>query len=333
MLSGAVHSHYLRRNGENLIQDCLILTGFDGRWSATLRASKKFIHSLLWHLTYEHHKMIHSRLWLFAGGSLSEVFYGLTRFNLKTEQFSTRDYVVSMVFLVGLPYLTRKLEQRMKQLKEKLEDELTTDDKMQLLQLYTYRSVKVSLAIAQIIRYVSYLSGRSSSHSLQLMVSRIGLRHSSPQVNAFSWSDLMHGNVRISTLLSTVVLRSLEFGGFFLQFLQWFNESSTTPQTISKMSIPDPPPPDANAHRYYNTCPICLQDFQIPTILRISGYVFCYKCITNHLKKHKFCPVTTYPATMDDLVRMFDNWKCNNFCLPTLTTHVVWVIERIIQYF
>lgn len=252
-------------------------------------------------------QMIHSRLRLFAGGSLSEVFYGLTRFNLKTEQFTARDYVVSMVFLVGLPYLTRKLEKRMKQLKEKLEDELTTDDKMQLLQLYTYRSVKVSLAIAQIIRYVSYLSGRSSSHSLQLMVSRIGLRHSSPQVNAFSWSDLMHGNVRISTLISTVVLRSLEFGGFFLQFLQWFNESSTTPQTISKMSIPEPPPPDANAHRYYNTCPICLQDFQIPTILRISGYVFCYKCITNHLKKHKFCPVTTYPATMDDLVRMFDN--------------------------
>lgn len=237
---------------------------------------------------------------------MSEVFYGLTRFHLKTDQFTSRDYVVSMIFLVGIPYAARKLEKRMKKIKEKLEDELTTDDKYQLMQLYTFRTLKVTFAIAQIVRYVSYLSGRSPTHSLQLMFSGIGLKHSQPQQSSFSWSDLIQGKVKISSMLSTVVLRSLEFGGFFLQFLAWWNESSATPPSISKMSIPEPPPPDVNAHRYYNTCPICLQDFQIPTILRISGYVFCYKCITNHLKKHKFCPVTTYPATVDDLVRMFD---------------------------
>jgi peroxin-12 len=212
-----------------------------------------------------------------------------------------------MIFLVGVPYLLRKLEARMKEIKEKLEDELTTDDKIPLIQLYSYRTLKVTLTIAQIVRYVSYLSGKSPSHSLQLMVSGIGLRHSQPTSNPLSWSEIVKGNVRVSALLSTLLLRSLEFGGFFLQFLQWWNESSTTSQTISKMSIPEPPPYDINAHRYYNTCPICLQDFQIATILRISGYVFCYKCITKHLKKHNFCPVTNYPATVDDLVRIFDN--------------------------
>jgi peroxin-12 len=212
-----------------------------------------------------------------------------------------------MIFLVGVPYLLKKLETRMKEIKEKLEDELTTDDKVPLIQLYSYRTLKVTLTIAQIVRYVSYLSGKSSSHSIALLISGMGLKHAQPEQNSFSWTDIVQGKVRVTALLSTIVLRSLEFGGFFLQFIQWWNESSTTTQTISKMSIPEPPELDVNAHRYFNTCPICLQDFQIATILRISGYVFCYKCITKHLKKHNFCPVTNYPATTDDLVRLFDN--------------------------
>lgn len=195
----------------------------------------------------------------------------------------------------------------MKEIKEKLEDELTTDNKTPLIQLYSYRTFKVTFAIAQIVRYVTYLSGRSPSHSIALMISGIGLKHAQPQESSLSWSEIVQGKVRISALLGTFLLRSLEFGGFFLQFLQWWNESSTTTQTMSKMSIPEPPPLDVNAHRYYNNCPICLQEFQIATILRISGYVFCYKCITKHLKKHNFCPVTTYPATVDDLVRIYDN--------------------------
>lgn len=195
----------------------------------------------------------------------------------------------------------------MTKLKEKLQDEITTDDKYQLLALYSYRSVKASLEFAQIIKYVSYLAGYSSTHSIQLMVAGIGLKHAHMQDDSITFADIFSGNLKITTVLSTLMLRGLEFGGFFLQFIQWWQDSSSSQRSIAQLPIPDPPKLDQNANKYSNVCPICLQDFVIPTILQISGYVFCYKCITKHLKKRQTCPVTNYPATMDDLVRIYDS--------------------------
>lgn len=215
---------------------------------------------------------------------------------------------MSLLLLVVVPYLSRKLEAKMTKLKEKLQDEVTSNDKLELLLLYSYRTVKSSYELAQIIKYVSYLSGYSSCHSLSLMVACISLRHFSSVENPFSWTDVLNGKIGFSTALSTVMLRSLEFGGFFLQFMQWWQDSSSsTSRSIGELPIPEPPELDENANTYQNICPICLQEFQIPTILQVSGYVFCYKCITKHFQKHLFCPVTNFPASVDDLVRIYDS--------------------------
>lgn len=195
----------------------------------------------------------------------------------------------------------------MTKLKEKLQDEITFDDKYQLLGLYSYRAVKATFEFAQIIKYISYLAGYSSTHSIQLMAARIGLKHAQPQDDSFSFADIFSGNMKLTTVLSTLMLRGLEFGGFFLQFIQWWQDSSSSQTSITQLPIPEPPKLDHNANKYTNVCPICLQDFLIPTILQISGYVFCYKCISKHLKRHQYCPVTNYPATMDDLVRIYDS--------------------------
>lgn len=216
--------------------------------------------------------------------------------------------MVSLLLLVVVPYLSRKLEARMMKLKEKLQDEVTSNDKYELLQLYSYRTVKSSYEFAQIIKYVSYLAGYSSSHSISLMVAGISLRHASLIEHPFSWTDVFNGKIGFSTALSTLMLRSLEFGGFFLQFIQWWQDSSSSSsRTIGELPIPEPPMLDENANKYQNICPICLQEFQIPTIVQVSGYVFCYKCITKHFKKHLFCPVTNFPASVDDLVRIYDS--------------------------
>lgn len=195
----------------------------------------------------------------------------------------------------------------MRRLKEKLQDEVTTDDKVELLSLYSYRTIKATFEFLQIIKYISYLAGYSTTHSIHLAIARVGLRHSNMQDDSFSWTDIFSGNLKVSTVLSTLLLRSLEFGGFFLQFIQWWQDSTSSQRSIAQLPTPDPPRRDENSNRYNNTCPICLQDFQLPTVLQISGYVFCFKCITKHLKKKQTCPVTNYPATMDDLVRIYDS--------------------------
>lgn len=195
----------------------------------------------------------------------------------------------------------------MTKLKEKLQDEMTTEDKYELMGLYSYRAIKSSLEFAQIIKYVSYLAGYSTTHSIQLMLAGVSLRHAQVQDDAFTWSDIFSGKMQMSTVLGTLTLRGLEFGGFFLQFIQWWQDSSSTQKSISQLPIPEPPELDENANKYSNVCPICLQDFIVPTTIQISGYVFCYKCITKHLRKHQYCPVTYYPATMEDLVRIYDS--------------------------
>lgn len=238
---------------------------------------------------------------------MSESFYGLRRFNLSSEKFSQRDHLVSLFLIVIVPYLSRKLEARMKKLKEKLQDEVTTEDKFELLGLYSYRSVKASLEFLQIIKYVSYLAGYSKTHSLQLMLAGIGLRHNHIPDDSFSFSEIFSGNLKVSTVLSTLTLRSLEFGGFFLQFIQWWQDSSSSQKSLVQLPIPEPPQLDKNANRYEGVCPICLQDFLLPTVVQVSGYVFCYKCITKHLQKSQYCPVTHYPSSMDDLVRIYDS--------------------------
>lgn len=241
------------------------------------------------------------------GASLSESFYGLTRFNLKTGRFSRRDYFMSFLVLVVLPYLFRKLEQRMIKLKEKLQDEITIDDKYKVLGLYSYRTIKSTYEFAQIIRYISYLSSRSQSHNIPLLITGMSLMHATPVEDSFSFVDIFRGNVKISTVLGTMILRTLEFGGFFLQFLQWYQDSSASQKIQAQLPTPDPPKFDRNATKYSNACPLCFQKFIIPTALSVSGYVYCYKCITKHLRKHQFCPVTNYPCTLDDLVRVYDS--------------------------
>jgi len=42
-----------------------------------------------------------------------------------------------------------------------------------------------------------------------------------------------------------------------------------------------------------------------PTVLTLSGYVFCYNCIMLHVKQHGTCPVTLVPAQEHHVRRLY----------------------------
>ncbi|KAG7346187.1 Pex2 / Pex12 domain containing protein [Nitzschia inconspicua] len=52
-------------------------------------------------------------------------------------------------------------------------------------------------------------------------------------------------------------------------------------------------------------CPLC-QDPRVNPTASISGYVFCYKCILEYVKKEGMCPVTGRKCTETNLVRLFE---------------------------
>lgn len=57
--------------------------------------------------------------------------------------------------------------------------------------------------------------------------------------------------------------------------------------------------------QFSGMCPICQKKRRIETVLSVSGYAFCYKCIMAHLSKNNRCPVTNNPATVDNLIRIY----------------------------
>ena len=81
-------------------------------------------------------------------------------------------------------------------------------------------------------------------------------------------------------------------------------------------ALPIPPPPFTIPKSLENDqkaamvqrCPICRTKRKNETLVPVSGFVYCYKCIVNHLRSDEgknSCPVTGLPANEDDLIRIY----------------------------
>lgn len=82
------------------------------------------------------------------------------------------------------------------------------------------------------------------------------------------------------------------------------------------LGVPIPPPPlpptrgqgsTTNIPRDPHTCPLCLEPQRInPAVCSVSGYVFCYRCILQHVRAHGACPISMLPCGVDSVVKLFE---------------------------
>ncbi|XP_058117447.1 peroxisome assembly protein 12-A [Anopheles ziemanni] len=239
------------------------------------------------------------------GGSLAEVFYGLTRVSARSKSFNVQERNWSFAVLVVLPYVLSKMEAMCNRWKEDYEaGKQISIERRLLFRMVPF--VKAFYESVKLIHYVSYLSNATETHSPTLRILRLGLTYLSEEEESWSFKDIFQGKIRVATMLSTALLRWLELSAFFLQFIEWWQTEANIGD-LSKLPIPDAPSLDTNASKYANVCPICLQKHIIPTAISVSGYVYCYRCIVNHLQKESRCPVTKYPATINDLIGIYTN--------------------------
>ncbi|XP_014488016.1 PREDICTED: peroxisome assembly protein 12 [Dinoponera quadriceps] len=250
--------------------------------------------------------------------SFSETFYGLKRIAVVDSKLegnlSRRQQMLSLISLVMLPYLKNKLAQL--SLKYQFEEADNCETQGKLKKLFRKCVIKGHLIFftlyktLEVYRYILYISEESMYPSSLLRLLRITLTYSKPQStdtimdllskikqNSFSADDGWD-------LFQRIVTRFLELGAFFLQFLSWWNQEN---YMTDIMSLPSPPPPNVpeTALRYKGTCPLCHMPQRVHTVLMVSGFVFCYQCILPEIRENKRCPVTHYPATEDDLVRLY----------------------------
>ncbi|CAC5413444.1 PEX12 [Mytilus coruscus] len=113
----------------------------------------------------------------------------------------------------------------------------------------------------------------------------------------------------VSGILVIIILH--HYWQCLLQTLQrpsrgkWYT-SDNNPPSLLAMSTPDPPESDVDETLPpYDICPVCLKRRTNDTALSVSGFVFCYPCIYEHIQRYSSCPVTSYPARKEHLIKLY----------------------------
>jgi peroxin-12 len=241
-----------------------------------------------------------------SGGSLAEVFYGLTRFSSKRSAAYTK--LVSFITIAILPYILIKCQHIVAKWREQILDHSAGAlhrEKQTAITVFQYTSGVYELT--KFFQYLRFLTQSTASPTPLMAMLGMGVTFLEPQDEPeWTWRDLVGGKLKTASLLSGFLFRGLELSAFFLQFVQWW---TTEAHQGDITSLPIPPPPDSHpdADKYRGICSICLQKWVIPTAVAVSGYVYCYKCVLIHVEKFGRCKVTNYPVTIDDLIRVYDD--------------------------
>ncbi|KAL2249302.1 peroxisome biogenesis protein 12 [Sesamum indicum] len=99
---------------------------------------------------------------------------------------------------------------------------------------------------------------------------------------------------------------------FFFKMMEWWYQSAEERMSAPTVYPPPPPPPPPKVAKEgiplppdKTVCPLCLQKRTNPSVMAVSGFVFCYTCIFKYANQYKRCPVTLMPATVEQIRRLF----------------------------
>ncbi|PIN06580.1 putative E3 ubiquitin ligase involved in peroxisome organization [Handroanthus impetiginosus] len=99
---------------------------------------------------------------------------------------------------------------------------------------------------------------------------------------------------------------------FFFKMMEWWYQSAEERMSAPTVYPPPPPPPPPKVAKDgiplppdRTLCPLCLQKRTNPSVMAVSGYVFCYTCIFKYANQYKRCPITLMPASVEQIRRLF----------------------------
>ncbi|GMI79142.1 ABERRANT PEROXISOME MORPHOLOGY 4, PEROXIN-12, peroxin-12 [Hibiscus trionum] len=99
---------------------------------------------------------------------------------------------------------------------------------------------------------------------------------------------------------------------FIFKMMEWWYQSAEERMSAPTVYPPPPPPPPPKVAKDgiplppdRTICPLCSQKRANPSVVTLSGFVFCYACIHKYVSQYKRCPVTLMPADIDQIRRLF----------------------------
>lgn len=296
------------------------------KYSAFLKRSENF--------SDEIYLILHSSiefLYLKVYDSLfSEHFYGLKRHSLTNKK-----RILSVVFSIIFPYLKAKLDNLFERLEKNLEQPVPSENKSKyfiikktfeqiILKFYPYFHLLWS-CIFWLYRF-RFMVNLSDFHSPLLSILGIKLVY-----------DLKNNNHQKQTILKDILLNFNSLITnllYFIQFLKWYQDyqdnqsfsnefnvfttplkNIVNPDSTQDLDLVPPPvlPEKISQNNFFKNknnlelCPLCTKKRTNECVLSVSGFVFCYPCIFKFIKSYNRCPITSYPCSTKDIIRIFSS--------------------------
>ena len=271
-------------------------------------------------------------------GLFSEYFYGMKRLNLT----SNWKRILSILLSVVLPYLKAKLDEFYEDLERTTDISQLNSGSNNNSNVFTKSKLIIKKFLLKFYPYLhliwhltflyfrfKFMINMSDYSSPLLQMLGVRLVYDSDSNND---SDNESPSFLIRLLQSSNKLFPSLI--YFVQFYQWYEEYTennsyeTSDFSLAKhlykseeigddgaaVVIPPPRLPDKllNSKAYTslaaaNLCPICTKKRTNECVLSVSGFVFCYPCIFKFIKEHSRCPLTKFPCTVKNIVRIYDS--------------------------
>ncbi|XP_013142467.1 PREDICTED: peroxisome assembly protein 12 [Papilio polytes] len=255
--------------------------------------------------------------------SFSECFYGLLRVPINpSNEFHSGVRLPellekgSLLLLVVGPYIKDKVDQFIEKWREDYEDGKfgkSTSDQARKAAIKVYSIAHFVLEAAKFIQLARYLTGGTLSPALDFALLGLTVKEAPPpEPEEHCWSDLFKslwaGQISDVTLTFPLVGRGLlsmvQYGAYGVQLLKWW-EARASP--VTSLPLPTTPQKCDKTVKWKNKCPVCLQPWKVPTVLPVSGFVFCYGCVSRAVRAAGVCPASGLPASDRTLVRLYIN--------------------------
>ncbi|VDK66917.1 unnamed protein product [Onchocerca ochengi] len=250
------------------------------------------------------------------GASLAENFYGMKRVVNGTCRSVSTGFpkLRSLFMLVGWPYILKKLEKFYLLLSTYTA--MSNSRQFPLIHILVnyYPWIKILFSTIAFFLKIAYILSLCNVHSPELKFANVYLvKFIQNDLTTFGEANNKR-SWRTLAVFASLLTQCITFGLYFIQFLDFYYNSDTgenfrTEQRIRNWKYPSAPHKKLQENSVLlletNKCPLCLQQRINDTALAVSGYVFCYGCIYSYVEQEKKCPVTSLPANVDDLIKIF----------------------------
>lgn len=272
--------------------------------------------------------------------TFTEKFLSLQRFDITNQPdgLNKKQIFLSLISLAFGPYLFKKLDDYNELLADKAFG-LQSEDLSQLSQneknfYICYGKFKKFYEFVRIITWISYASSVSKHPNPVMAILLRDMRLGYTDVDVL---QNMSGNKlsdRIASNVSSTFNLAFKSFAFVIQFIDYWLSQADVRQLLStrgsNVNIPSPRNLEQEINKTKSSssstsssdasvsnpslrrslspglCPLCLRSRRNSTALSCSGYIFCYSCITHFVTEHSSCPISGFPATVTQLIRIYD---------------------------